>query len=370
VRKDPLESYCKERGPVLLELNQSSIDQLIRNKELENIEDLLSYISRLDDKNLVAILSLKHLSELLNINSTTLLAMSHSQESFYSSFYIPKRSGGLRRIDAPLPTMYLAQKFILDKIIKNLEYCSESATAYSEGCSIKEHVTKHINQEFVLKIDLKNFFPSISIDRVYKLLYETGYKSEVCSILANLLTLHGTLPQGAPSSPFISNVLALEMDTKVKRYCNKYNLIYSRYADDLAISGFNITDDIQTELEKIIAETGFFINKQKLKLYHPENRIRHLTGLVINKNKIRIPKSTRRKVRQLFFYVEKYLYIDIGIESAKSPVENTVFFPDPIVLERLVGYLNFWIWIEPNSTYAFETLEKIKNIKDSLARIA
>jgi hypothetical protein len=370
VKKDPIRTYCKERGPVLLEINESSIKKLQVRNDLENLEELLLYIKQLDDKNLPALLSFEHICEVMDINANTLAAMCHSQESFYSTFYISKRSGGVRRIDAPLPTMYSVQKFILDNLVKNLEYCKESSTAYSEGCSIKEHVTKHINQEFLLKIDLKNFFPSITIDRVYKLFYEAGYKSEIASIIANLLTLHGTLPQGAPSSPFISNVLAYKMDIKIKQYCNENNLIYTRYADDLVMSGKNISSNIQAQLEKIIEKSGFNVNRKKVKLYDPENPVRHLTGLVINKSKIRIPKSTRRKIRQLFFYVEKYLYLDLGLESVKNNGNKSVCFPDPIVLERLVGYLNFWIWIEPESSYANETLEKINKVKVSIVEAA
>lgn len=370
VIKNPIRAYCKDRGPVLLEINQSSVDKLLINRKDENLEDLLSYINQLDSKNLPAVLSPEHLCELIDINSETLGAMCHSQESFYSTFYIPKRSGGLRKIDAPLPTMYLAQSFILENIIKNLKYCIESSTAYCKGCSIKDHVLKHTNKEFLLKIDLKNFFPSISIKTVYKLLYEAGFQSDMCSIFANLLTLQGTLPQGAPSSPVLSNVIAFEMDNKIQEYCKSHNLTYTRYADDLAISGSSIRIENQKELEEIIVEAGFEVNKKKLKLYEPDNPVRHLTGLVINKSEIRIPKNTRRKVRQLFFYVEKYLFKDIGLATDNDQINSPFVLKDPIVLERLVGYLNFWLWIEPESIYAAKTLGEINRIKVNLSEFA
>jgi RNA-directed DNA polymerase len=351
----------------LLEINISALSKLKEPKYLEHSEELLLYINKLDQKNLPALLSLDHISETLNLNSRTLISMCFSQEDFYRTFYIPKRSGGVRRIDAPLPAMYLAQKFILDRIVKNLNYCRESSTAYSLNCSIKEHVKKHINQEYLLKIDLKNFFPSIGFDRVYKLLVEIGYKTEVSSLLANLLTLHGALPQGAPSSPLLSNVIAFDLDKLLTKYCDYRKLTYTRYADDLVISGNTIELSVQADIEKIIESQGFKINRKKTKLYDPQNTIRHLTGLVINKDSIRIPKNTRRRIRQLSFYVEKFLFSDIGLEPNSTKNEVDFFFPDPIVIERLVGYLNFWIWIEPDSTFAKSTLEKINIIRIKLS---
>ena len=353
----------------MLQINEKIIDEL-NNKNSSDNDIAILYVQNLDSKNLPALLSFEHLSKILEINPDALAAMCCSQHDFYNTFYIPKRSGGLRKIDAPLPSMYSAQKFILDNIIKNLSYCSKSSTAYIKDSSIKEHVLKHLNQNFLFKLDIKNFFPSITVSKIFGLLEEVGYKKDVANILANLLTLMGTLPQGAPISPHLSNIVSYKMDIDLREYCDRNNLIYSRYADDLVISGFSFNEENKKIIESIVQECGFEINIKKLKLYSPEEPIRRLTGLILNKDKVRIPKNTRRKIRQMYFYVEKYLLIDLGLIQNHRSLKKEFNLTDPIILERLVGYLNFWIWIEPDSIYAKNTLQAINDYKFSFSALA
>jgi len=348
----------------LLEFNQDLLNRLTDTGYLDNHKYLFKYIEYLDSKNLPALISFQHLSEVVNISKPALGSMCHSNESFYSTFYIPKRSGGLRRIDAPLPSLYAVQKFILDNILNNLEFCRLSTKAYIKGASIKEHASVHLNASCLLKLDIKNFFPSITLPAIFNLFVNAGYSKSISNILSNLLTLNGVLPQGAPSSAHLSNIIAFELDKCVKGYCDEKEFNYSRYADDLVISGVTITEEDKSNLIEIIANCGFSINERKLKLYTPEEPVRHVTGLVLNQNRLRIPKSTRRKIRQIAYYVNKYLLSDLGL-GERTNLSN-FYLEDPIVLERLIGYLNFWIWVEPNSICAQDLLSNVKGLSNDL----
>ena len=173
--------------------------------------------------------------------------------------------------------------------------------------------------------------------------------------------MNGSLPQGAPSSPSLCNVVAKNLDFKLSRYCATLELKYSRYADDLVISGDNISNQNISDVIEQIRSEGFFINYSKFKLYAPSENVRHLTGLVINNSFVSIPRKTRRKIRQSFYYVDKYLIKDI---RSKDSVENrnNILLSDPIAVDRLNGYLNFWLWIEPDSEFAFESKAKLSKI--------
>ena len=287
--------------------------------------------------------------------------MAYSQNSFYRSFHIPKRDGKTRKIDAPFPSLSTIQKWLVTNIIDNLEIDADSATAYRKNKSIKDHVFRHADSNYILKVDLKNFFPSIKVSYVYKILHECGYSKNICNLISNLLTLNGSLPQGAPSSPSLCNVVAKNLDFKLSRYCATLELKYSRYADDLVISGDNISNQNISDVIEQIRSEGFFINYSKFKLYAPSENVRHLTGLVINNSFVSIPRKTRRKIRQSFYYVDKYLIKDI---RSKDSVENrnNILLSDPIAVDRLNGYLNFWLWIEPDSEFAFESKAKLSKI--------
>lgn len=348
----------------MLEFNQELLKRLTDTGYLNDHKYLSEYIEYLDSKNLPALISFEHLSEVVDVNKPNLGSMCHSSESFYSTFYIPKRSGGLRKIDAPLPSLYAVQKFILDNIITNLEFCRASTKAYVKGASIKEHATLHLNANCLLKLDIKNFFPSITLPTIFNLFINVGYSKSISNILSNLLTLNGVLPQGAPSSAHLSNVIAFELDKSIRAYCDERVLTYSRYADDLVISGVKITESDKQNLIEIVSSCGFSINKQKVKLYTSEQPVRHVTGLVLNQDSIRIPKSTRRKIRQIAYYVNKYLLSDLEFGAARGA--SNFSLEDPIVLERLIGYLNFWIWVEPNSKSAQELLNSVKVLSNDL----
>lgn len=331
------------------------------------------YIEGLIQRDLPPLLSLQHLADEIEIPNGALAKMCFSTGSFYRTFYIPKRSGSLRRIDAPLPSLAKVQSWLTAHLISKLPIDSDAACAYEKDCSIKKHVSSHVSQPYLLKLDLAEFFPSISTQRIAYLLASNGYQGALATTIAHLLTLDGSLPQGAPSSPSMSNVVMREVDGLLRGFSLSRGLKYTRYADDLAFSGESVTDVDLRRIEAILESNGFRLNPRKTKLFRPNMNGRLLTGLVINGDVVRVPRSTRRKIKQTVYYLDRYFLSDLGVR--KSPIENAnnslsrYAHLDPIGLDRAIGQLLFWKWIEPTCDYVPLALEKLRQCQRSVLEL-
>ncbi len=328
-----------------------------------------NYILSLVQRGLPPILSLQHLSDEVGVSRSTLLKMCFSAHSFYRTFSIPKRSGGVRRIDAPLPSLAKVQTWLAEKLVSALPINNKVVCAYKKECSIKDHVTRHASRPYLLKLDIDSFFPSIKTHRVAYLLANNGYHGALAMALAHLLTLEGSLPQGAPSSPGICNAVMVDVDNRLLNFSDSRGLVYSRYADDLAFSGNIIETKDIFQIEEILEAGGYRLNPRKTKLFYPGMQGRLLTGLVINENTVRVPRSTRRAIRQTVYYLERYFLSDLGVGSSRASSRSYANF-DPIGIERVIGQLLFWKWIEPDCQYVLQALEKLRVCQKKLLEVA
>ena len=284
--------------------------------------------------------------------------MIHGTGKFYRSFYIPKKnSKDTRKITVPYPSLRQVQDWILQEILsKRVEDICHCAHGYIKNKSILTNVEGHLNKAVFLKIDLKNFFPNININQVIKLFLKMGYSSNISYYLASLCTLNNQLPQGACTSPMISNLIAKKMDTRLDNLCKKYYIHYSRYADDMAFSGDSISKNFQDLVYNIIKECGFQINLEKSYLSTNKNK-RILTGLSIINEKPQLPRKTKRDIIKEVYYINTYGYFS---HINKKKINN------PFYLESLYGRLIFWRLVEPESIDAKNGITIIKNIINSL----
>jgi len=235
------------------------------------------------------------------IKQSVLAEFSNSLPNKYSyhEFTIPKqRTGKFRLIHAPDDNLKKIQKNIL---IMNAMTVNDSATAYIKGKSIINNVKPHVSKEIIIKIDLKDFFPSITTKRVYETFRYLEWDRKTSKIISNISTYKGVLPQGAPSSPVISNIICLKLDKRLNSISKKYNANYTRYADDITFS-FDIDTGKHNEfihlVKKIISDEKFQIQKdKKIKVLRPHHR-QKITGLVINQ-KINLPRETKRMIRAM-----------------------------------------------------------------------
>ncbi len=188
----------------------------------------LSYIKHLLDNNVPIIFEFDHLSGLLGKTPAYLASAVNSPDNYYRSFKLKKRTGGFREINVPFPSLLDCQYWIYYNILLKIPIhrCSHG---FSKNKSIVTNARIHLNQNNVLKIDLKNFFPSIEIQRVIHVFKMVGYPNIIAYYLASLCCFEECLPQGAPTSPYLCNLVSTKLDTRLFSFAKKFNLRYTRY---------------------------------------------------------------------------------------------------------------------------------------------
>lgn len=199
------------------------------------LDDYLTYAERLVQQDLPVIVDASSLSKFVGIDSVYLRKMAYGTEFFYRKFQIPKKNGGTREIAEPLPDLKAVQNWILKNIL-NYVPVSKYAKAYVKGQSIKSNARFHRNQKILVSMDIKDFFPSIKILDVFNIFHRLGYADNVSWLLAHLCCFNGSLPQGAPTSPYISNIRMIGFDNEMGSFAVTKKWRYTRYADDLTFS--------------------------------------------------------------------------------------------------------------------------------------
>jgi hypothetical protein len=207
----------------------------------------------------------------------------------------------------------------------------------------------------LLKMDLEDFFPSIALSRVIGVFRGLGYPPNISFYLGALTTVDGALPQGAPTSPALSNVVAYKLDCRLSAFCKGRKITYTRYADDLTFSGADIGGWHIDTITKIVADEGFRIQGSKTRLKRTGG-VRVVTGLSVS-GRVRVRREFRRDVRQRAHYVIKYGYFSY---VKRKRIRN------PYALESLIGKLEFWRSVEPESLFVSETLGELRSIQNRL----
>jgi len=162
---------------------------------------------------------------------------SGQRASMYETFELPKRRGGTRTISSPnQPIQFLQHSFL--RVCTYLFPRHDCAYGFERGRSHISNAAQHVDREWVYSLDIENFFPTIHWGRVYGMLqtHPVHASSDVARILANLCTNDGCLPQGAPTSPILSNLLCRKLDSRLFRWAQENGYTYTRYADDLTLS--------------------------------------------------------------------------------------------------------------------------------------
>lgn len=269
--------------------------------------------------------SLKDFSLLLKLEPYTLLYIARTP--VYRSFQISKSNGGKRNIDAPGPNHLIIQKR-LNRYLQHVYLSYKPGEVHgfvirpnkdSPVINIRSNATAHTGKGYLVNIDLKDFFHSISAGRVKDIFIAEpfNFPTDLSSLIAILTTWYNKLPMGAPTSPVISNMACLSLDEKLIALAEKHQFIYSRYADDLTYSGDKPPDDLfLDELRKIIEFEGFTINNSKFRIQTNFTR-QVVTGITVNE-KPNLPRKYYRNLRAILHNWET-----CGIESAASRYYET-----------------------------------------------
>lgn len=236
--------------------------------------------------------------------------------SAYVEFEVPKATGGTRRIAAPRKPLRVAQRKVLDEILAKVPI-HPAAHGFVPGRSTVTNAKEHVGRALVVKLDLVDFFPSIHYRRVLGLFERLGYPTDAAAALAGVCTYRptlddgemawpGLLPQGAPTSPAITNLVCRRLDARLSALATKARGTYTRYADDLTFS-FDAEPEKMGRLlwwiDQICQQEGFVENTKKRRVFRRSAQQR-VTGIVVNEH-LALPRRERRRFRAILANAKK-----------------------------------------------------------------
>ncbi|TCP65318.1 reverse transcriptase family protein [Baia soyae] len=279
----------------------------------------------------------------------------------YHRFSIPKKSGGTREISAPKPELRQAQQWVKEHILDLLPI-HPTAYGFVKGKSTVDNARVHIQKRIVVKMDLQDFFPTITFWRVRGLFEWMGYSRQISTLLALLTTEpphqqvkydgkyyyiaigERQLPQGACTSPAITNLITWGMDQQLHAWTEKMGYAYSRYADDLTFSSETLSSSQQVGvLLKRVRSTvklhGFQVNEEKTRILRHTRRQR-VTGIVVNEK----PNLTRRRLRQF-----RALLHDVELHGLEAANRQN----HPNLWAYINGYISYMAMVRPDLSHKY-----------------
>ena len=289
----------------------------------------------------------------LGFTARTLYGLSNNLEKHYHNVYIPKSDGTKRKLSVPDLILKRVQKSIADHILTQYPI-SNYAKAYKVGSSVQRNALPHVGKKKILKLDIEGFFDNILYSRVKDVVFREDKFSEPIRILLTMLCYYKeSLPQGAPTSPAITNIIMYDFDEKIGKYCGENNISYTRYCDDMTFSGdFDekaVISVVKDELQKL----GLFLKNRKTAVI-PNTKRQTVTGIVVNE-KIGLTKEYKNKIRQEIYYIKKH-----GIDGHLSKIG---FSNKQHYLNSLKGRIAFVLQTIPNNEEFLGYKEFLKNMK-------
>ena len=340
----------------------------------------LKQTNRLHDAGLPSVLTLGHFAFHTGIPYAFLrAAVSRRLPAAYRVFSIRKRSGGKRYINVPCPRLRLAQKWIDRFILPGIQV-SPHSYAFDRGCSIVDCASQHLRCRWLVKVDLRDFFESLSEIQAYRVFHSAGYGKLISFQMARLCTnvlradgkrytmshwrargfsrireyasTHlGHLPQGAPTSPKLANLIVRPLDREIASIAHERGLVYTRYADDITLStaseySRSQAQELVRSIYSMLPRYGLRPNPQKAQIIPPGAR-KIVLGLLVEGDRPRLSKRFRRKLECHMYY------------SAKDPVGHAQRRGFDSVLglrNHIGGLLVFATHVDPQ--YAAKISEK------------
>ncbi len=288
----------------------------------------------------------------LGFKVKTLHAISNNITAHYRKIKIPKKSGGTRTLYIPDEILKKVQRRI-NKVILSLFPVSPYATAYVYGGGIRKNAEVHLNKPQILKLDIYKFFDSVTYMDIKSKVFNSKMFSEQNRILlTNLCGINDSLPQGAPTSPTISNILLYDFDIEVGQWCKKRKIAYTRYCDDMTFSGNFNADEVVDFVREKLKENGFLLKKEKTVTANQSQR-QSVTGVIVNEI-LNVPAEYRRKLRQELYYCKKF-----GIESHLEHINSTLSKEE--FINHLLGKIRYVTYINPSDNEMKEYRDWLTN---------
>ena len=285
----------------------------------------------------------------MGISRKELFGLTRHPEYHYRIITLRKQSGGLRVLHAPLSQMKHAQQRIQRRILAHLPV-SPYATAYVRDKGLADNAAPHVGHKYLLKMDITDFFGSITYLQVISAAFpSTLYPPQIGAMLADLCCYKEVLPQGAPTSPTLSNIVMRHFDDSIGGWCKQHGIAYTRYCDDLTFSAntplYHVYEKVKNKLEAM----GFTVNESKTHFVTAASR-QTVTGLTVNE-KVSIPADYKRELRQEVYYAIKFGLAD-SIRHDNKPFWTIGHNPDVRrYYNHLNGKLNYVLQVEPHNRW-------------------
>jgi hypothetical protein len=281
----------------------------------------------------------------------------------YRRFTIPKRDGSERAIWAPMPKLKAAQRWILEHVVERLPVHGKSH-GFLAGRSIATNAAAHVASKIILKVDLKDFFPTITFRRAKGIFRKAGYRDQVATLMALICTEAPReiverdgktyyvalgprcLPQGAPTSPALTNTLCLRLDRRLTALATKLGWRYTRYADDLTFSlpdtskGKPRLGALLGSIGRVATDEGFQVHPKKTRITRSGSR-QKVTGLVVNGSGApRVPREMKREIRAAIHNASHGKPLKAGDSVARlSGYAAYIYMTDPLLGAKLLKQL-------------------------------
>ena len=290
----------------------------------------------------------------------------------YKTFQIRKKNGGLREINAPCYQLGIIL-YLTNILLKSLYTPNTCVMGFTEGKSVVDNAQMHVNHHYVFNIDLKDFFPSIPQARVWARLQlpPFSFTQKIANVVAGLcchLNANGAscvLPQGAATSPLLTNAICDTLDRKMHGVAKRFGLHYSRYADDMTFSSmhnvYQDESDFRIEIKRIIEEQGFKMNEQKTRLFRDGER-QEVTGLTVNST-VNVSRKYISDLRWILHIWEKEGYAKAySLFYPKYKKEKGYIKKGEPVMENVIGgKLNYLRMVRGVNNVACKKLQERYN---------
>ncbi len=308
------------------------------------------------------------LADFLHIRRKTLFELTRKPEHHYYPVRIPKKNGGYRTLNVPTGALKECQRVILKQILSRFTP-SRYATAYRPGIGICANASPHTGKRYLLKLDLADFFASIRFSQVYSTLFNTRwFPCQIGVMLTSLCCYQEALPQGAPTSPAISNMVMKNFDEALGSWCEKRQITYTRYCDDMTFSADQPLYTVLQKVRSMLKDTTYELNESKTRFITATRR-QSVTGLTVNQ-KVTVARDYKRDLRQEVHYVLRYGPFDTLNHTQK---QAPLYEGHPSYckyLDILIGKVRFVLSVEPENRWFREALEGLLEMQHRYERWA
>lgn len=303
----------------------------------------------------------------LHMRRVLLLWSDKVRSEKYRRIEIAKQNGGLRVLYAPDEELKWVQRRLLALLSDvDLPAC---ATGYRRGMSLRDGAAPHLGHPLLVKLDIEAFFDRISVRQLFDAIdnalrglprfgvhladYDAEdplgnhYNNELSYFFTKLCTREGKLPQGAPTSPFLSNLVFAPLDREIQSYCEQRHVVYTRYSDDMTFSGNAFHPEaLMNFVSCLLKRHGFRLNRAKTVVAGAGSRHR-VTGVLVNE-KLQVDAAFRRKIRQEMYYIQKFgVRAHLLKQNDENYVRNGRVYQKKY-LDSLLGRIGFVLQINPH----------------------